>query len=71
MLAIGFWECDTDIVVNHNQAIVTVVERKSGYAVMAKVSNETADLVGAAIIKAFKPFEVKVKTLTLRQGQRV
>jgi IS30 family transposase len=29
---------------------VTVVEPKSGYAVIAKVENKTADLVGAAIV---------------------
>jgi hypothetical protein len=32
------------------QANVTVLEHKSEYAVMAKVSNKTADLVGATII---------------------
>jgi IS30 family transposase len=41
---------------NHKQAMVTVVERKSGYAVMAKVSNKTTDLVGATITRALKPF---------------
>ena len=44
-LQVGHWECDTVIGAAHKQAIVTVVERKSGYAVMAKVSNKTADLV--------------------------
>ena len=65
----GHWECDTVIGANHKQAIVTVVERKSGYAVMAKVSNKTADLVGSAIIDAFKPFETRVKTLTYDNGK--
>ena len=54
---------------NHKQAIVTVVERKSGYAVIAKVSNKTADLVGAAIIAMLKPFKAKVKTLTFDNGK--
>jgi IS30 family transposase len=53
---VGHWECDTVIGANHKQAIVTVVERKSGYAVMAKASNKTTDLVGAAITQALKPF---------------
>lgn len=66
---IGHWECDTVIGANHKQAIVTVVERKSGYAVIAKVSNKTADLVGAAIITMLKPFEAKVKTLTYDNGK--
>lgn len=66
---IGHWECDTVIGANHKQAIVTVVERKSGYAVIAKVSNKTADLVGSAIINMLKPFEAKVKTLTYDNGK--
>ena len=64
----GHWECDTVIGAAHKQAIVTVVERKSGYAVMAKVSNKTSDLVGSAIIKALKPFEPRVKTLAYDNG---
>ena len=66
---VGHWECDTVIGANHKQAIVTVVERKSGYAVIAKVSNKTADLVGAAIIKALKPYQARVKTLTYDDGK--
>ena len=66
---VGHWECDTVIGANHKQAIVTVVERKSGYAVMTKVSNKTADLVGQAIIKALTPFEARVKTLTYDNGK--
>ena len=66
---VGRWECDTAIGANHKQAIVTVVERTSGYAVMAKVSNNTADLVGQAIIKALTPFEARVKTLTYDNGK--
>ena len=66
---VGHWECDTVIGANHKQAIVTVVERKSGYAVMAKVSNKTADLVGAAIIEALNPLKARVKTLTYDNGK--
>ena len=39
------WEGDTVIGAAHKQAIVTLVERKSGYALIAKVSNKTSDLV--------------------------
>jgi IS30 family transposase len=66
---VGHWECDTVIGANHKQAIVTVVELKSGYAVMAKVSNKTADLVGAAIVEALNPLEARVKTLTYDNGK--
>ena len=58
---IGHWECDTIIGANHKHGIVTVVERKRGYAVIAKVSNKTADLVEAAIIDMLNPLKVKVK----------
>jgi IS30 family transposase len=68
-LQVGHWECDTVIGANHKQAIVTVVERKSGYAVMAKVSNKTADLVDSAIIEALMPFQARVKTLTYDNGK--
>ena len=61
---VGHWECDTVIGANHKQAIVTVVERKSGFAVMAKISNKTAGLVGSAIIDALTSFEARVNTLT-------
>ena len=49
---VGHRECGTVSGANDKQAIVTVVERKSWYAAMAKVSNRTSDLVGLAIIKA-------------------
>ena len=68
-LQVHHWECDTVIGAAHKQAIVTVVERKGGYAVMAKVSNKTADLVGAAIIKALNPLKARVKTLTYDNGK--
>ncbi len=66
---VGHWECGTVIGANHRGAIVTVVERKSGYAVIAKVSNKTVDLVGAAIISILKPFEARVKTLAYDNGK--
>ena len=66
---VGHWEGDTVIGANYKQAIVTVVERKSGYAVIAKVENKTADLVSAAIVNRLKPFGTKVKTLTFDNGK--
>jgi IS30 family transposase len=42
----GHCEFGTLVGANHKQAIVTVLERKTGYAVMAKVSNRTANLIG-------------------------
>jgi len=44
------------------QAIVTLVERKSGFAVLAEVLHKSADLVGRAIEEKLKPFGSHVKT---------
>ena len=48
----------------HKQAVVTLVERKSGYALIAKVSNKTSDLVSQAIITQLNAATPLVKTLT-------
>jgi IS30 family transposase len=63
------WEGDTVIGAAHKQAIVTLVERKSGFAVLAKVLNKSADLVGRAIEAKLKPLNSRVKTLTVDNGK--
>ena len=67
-LEVGHWEGDTVIGARHKQAIVTLVERKSGYAKLFKVKNKTAELVSAAMIKSLKPFDGLVDTITLDKG---
>ena len=66
---VGHWEGDTVIGANHKQAIVTLVERKSGYALIRKVTNKTSELVGNAIIEELKPLSCLVKTLTFDNGK--
>ena len=66
---VGNWECDTVIGASHKGAVVTMVERKSGYAVLAKVVNKTSDLVSSAIVSNLKPFAIRVKTLTYDNGK--
>ncbi len=66
---IGHWEGDTLIGKGHKHAIVSLVERKSGYAVLAKVENKTAALVSTAIIKRLKPISKRVHTLTYDNGK--
>ncbi len=66
---IGHWEGDTVIGAAHQQAIVTLVERKSGYAVLAKVKNKTSDLVSGAILTKLMPLAPLVKTLTFDNGK--
>jgi IS30 family transposase len=46
-----------------------MVERKSGYAVLAKVVNKRSDLVSSAIVSNLKPFAIRVKTLTYDNGK--
>jgi transposase, IS30 family len=66
---VGHWECDTVIGANHKGAVVTMVERKSGYAVMAKVTNKTSELVSSAIVDKLQPLAARVKTLTFDNGK--
>ena len=48
----------------HQQAIVTLVERNSSYAVIAKESNKTSDRVSQATLTKLKPPAPFVKTMT-------
>lgn len=53
----------------HQQAILTLVQRKSGYAILAKVKNKISDLVSGAILTKLKPLASLVKTLTFDNGK--
>jgi transposase, IS30 family len=66
---IGHWEGGTVIGAGHSQAVVTIVERKSGYAKLKKVANKTAVLVSQAIEVVLKPLNARVKTLTVDNGK--
>ena len=66
---VGHWECDTVIGTSHKGAVVTMVERKSGYAVMTKVEKKTSELVSSAIVDKLQPLAARVKTLTFDNGK--
>ena len=66
---LGHWEGNTLTGKIHKQAIISLVERKSGYAVLAKVGNKTAHLVSSAIIDRLNPIAMKVQTLTFDNGK--
>jgi IS30 family transposase len=66
---VGHWECDTVIGASHKGAVVTMVERKSGYAVMTKVEKKTSELVSSAIVYKLQPLAARVKTLTFDNGK--
>lgn len=65
----GHWEGDIVIGTAHKQAIVALVERKSGFAVLANVSNKTADLVGRAFEAKLKHLISRVKAMKVDNGK--
>jgi len=66
---IGDWEADTVIGKNHRQAIVSIVERKSGFTLIRKVERKTAQAVSQAMIGLLKPHRKKVHTITSDNGK--
>ena len=66
---IGDWEADTIIGQHHKQAIVTLVERKTGLLKMKRVDNKTAQQVSEAMIELLKPVRLQVKTITSDNGK--
>lgn len=65
---IGDWEGDTIIGAGQQQAIVTWVERRSGFLLMDKVERKTASAVCQASIGLLRPFKQHVHTLTTDNG---
>ncbi|MGR3179375.1 MAG: IS30 family transposase [Candidatus Anammoxibacter sp.] len=65
---IGDWEGDTIIGRNHKGAIVTLVERKSKYTLMRKVTAKTSLAVNTAILSSVKNIKEQFKTLTVDNG---
>jgi IS30 family transposase len=62
-MQVGHWEGDTVIGAVQKQANAILVERKSGFALLAKVVAKSADLVGWAIEAKLKPLNSREKTL--------
>lgn len=66
---IGDWEVDTIIGKRHRQAIVTLTERKSRFALLQKVELRTADLVGKAVIDLLQSVSNHLHTITADNGK--
>jgi len=66
---IGDWEADTIIGKNHRQAIVSIVERKTGFTLIRKVERKTAQAVSKAMTTLLKPYVNKVHTVTSDNGR--
>lgn len=65
---IGHWEGDTLIGTGHQQAIVSLVERKSGFCLLAHVRRKTSEAARDAIVQSLAPFKARVCTLTFDNG---
>ena len=66
---IGDWEADTIIGKNHKQAIVSLVERKSGFTLIRKVEHKTALAVSDVMTKLLRPHRSRVLTITSDNGR--
>jgi IS30 family transposase len=66
---VGDWEIDTIIGKNHQQAIVSAVERKSKLTRLAKVERKTEAAVQAALIRLLAPLSDAVYTITADNGK--
>ena len=65
---IGDWEGDTIIGKGRQSALLTVVERKTLYTVIVKLTGKRADLLAQAAISNLGPIKEKVKTITFDNG---
>ena len=65
----GHWEADTVIGKNHKHALVTLVERKSGFVCIKKVNFKTASEVSKAMIAILEPYKIVLKTVTCDNGK--
>lgn len=66
---IGDWEADTIIGRQHRQAIVSIVDRKSGYTLIRKVERKTSEAVSQAMVGLLAPHRKQVHTITSDNGR--
>lgn len=65
---IGDWEGDTVIGANRSGALLTLVERKSLYTVIVRLSGKHAEPLANAAVKCLKDVADKVLTITFDNG---
>lgn len=66
---LGDWELDTLIGKGHKQAIVSLTERKSRLALIAKVPSREAEGVKEAVLALLRPLASHVHTITSDNGK--
>jgi IS30 family transposase len=67
-LRLAHRESDTLIGKDHRQSIISLVERKSGNAILKKVSKKTSQLIDSKIIYSLKPILEMIKTIIFDNG---
>ena len=65
----GHWEIDTIIGKGHSGAAVTIVERKTRFAIIIPLANRKAENVAEEIIKVFLPIRDTIKSITADNGK--
>jgi transposase, IS30 family len=63
---VGDWEIDTVIGANHKGALITIVDRKSKFALIKKVASKHADIVCQATIDMLLAIKALTYTITSR-----
>ncbi|MDE1465806.1 IS30 family transposase [Spartinivicinus poritis] len=66
---VGDWEIDTVIGKGHQGVLVTLVERKTLYTLVAQVESKQATVVTKAAIDLLMPFKERVHTITADNGK--
>ncbi|MDR4460263.1 MAG: IS30 family transposase [Nitrospirales bacterium] len=66
---LGDWEVDTIIGKGHQQALVSLTERKSHFSLLAKVVRKSADAVASAVITLLQSLSLPLHTLTSDNGK--
>jgi IS30 family transposase len=66
---IGDWEADTIIGPHHRGAVVSLVERKSQFALLGQVPHKTADAVQKQMVRQLRPYRRRVHTITTDNGR--
>jgi transposase, IS30 family len=65
---VGHWEADTIVGPHHGSAILSIVERKSGYTLLALLPDRSAASAYQAMVGLLQPVAHKVKTITTDNG---
>ena len=65
---VGDWEGDTIIGKGRQSALLTLVERKTLYTVIARLTGKRADLLAETAVRVMRPLADRLHTLTLDNG---